>query len=130
MPLSLKKITEDLAAFGVQGLGIHHWFMVAGGVVIGFGALKHAAAFGVKGSNINVFDTGFADEVGAHRAGLKGCDKGAVIQTLLIQGLAGFSNGDYFGMGAGVFLGFCGIMGFCNQGTLWRENDASNGNFV
>ena len=95
---------------------------MTGGVGKYPGAMFHPAAFGVVRAIDDFADFGEGRGLGAHGAGLERYKKCAVFQILAVSCRHRCAQGEQFGMGGGVVVGFDKVVGLGQHGPIPRHD--------
>ncbi len=81
---------------------------------------SYGSGFGVSGSEDHPTHAGVDDQPSTHGARFEGDNEGAVVESPIVDGVAGVSDGGELGVSGGVAPGFAGV------GPL-AEDDAGDG---
>lgn len=104
--------------------------MVAGWGGEDAGAVVDAAAFGVVGGEDQLSDPGEGDGLGAHRAGFEGDVEVAADEPWGPQRGGGGADGQKFGVGGGVVVGFHLVAGAGEDLPSWADDDGADRNLA
>ena len=87
------------------------------------------SGFGVGGGVDESTDTGVEDGSGAHGAGFEGGVEGAVFEAVVFEGVAGFAEGDDFGVGGGVAVAEDPVLAAADD-FVFVDYDCADGDFA
>lgn len=88
------------------------------------------ACFFFPGSHDEGGNSGKEDSASAHEAGFEGDGEGAVVESPGAEVLGGLADGDDFGVGGGVSIGFAAVVADADDGAGGVGDDGADGDVV
>ena len=125
---------KDCGGFAGEDAGYHLDLVIEAGVGAEAEEGVDGAGFGVGAAVDEAREAGLDDGARAHGAGFEGDVEGAVEEAPALEGFAGLAQGDDFGVGGGIVVGFAAVEAAADdaRGFAGRvmDNESADGDFA